>query len=290
MGGIVLSKWNKKKEQATAAELKRELAGQMADEEYGEALGTVAAMIEKGVKDADAFYDAAYSYFMSGDYERATEWVDNTLRLAPEHVQARILLARICLLEERMSDGLAIFEFVLKNYEAALSEEDREDLGEVLDYYGTTKAEEIRAGYPAIARFLQLDGAVQQEQPEAFRPLAQQAPRVELQTSRVQPRQDGTAEDETEAGQRAQEILRQDVAILEKVRLLNAFAGGFYLAGSFSAAKLLLKEALKLDAHDETTLRNMGYTLAALGEHEAALNLAALMKAPDFGLLTVLRG
>ncbi len=289
----ILSNWKKNTQQGKAAspdELKRELVGQMEDEEYAEALDTVAAMIEKGIRDADAFYDAAYSYFMSGDYERATQWVDNTLRLAPEHVKARILLARICLLQDRASDGLAIFEFVLKNYAAALSAEDREDLSEVLDYYGTTKEDEIRAGYPAIAKFLQLDGAASAAQPEAFQPLAQQVQRIETQP--VQPTQPAgqEADDEAEVLRLVQEILGKDVAVLEKVRLLNSFAGGFFLAGSFAAAKSLLKQALVLDAHDEMTLKNMGYTLAALGERDTALELASMMQRPDFGLLSVIRG
>ncbi len=289
----ILSNWKKNTQQGKAAspdELKRELVGQMEDEEYAEALGTVAAMIEKGIRDADAFYDAAYSYFMSGDYERATQWVDNTLRLAPEHVKARILLARICLLQDRASDGLAIFEFVLKNYAAALSAEDREDLSEVLDYYGTTKEDEIRAGYPAIAKFLQLDGAASAAQPEAFQPLAQQVQRIETQP--VQPTQPAgqEADDEAEVLRLVQEILGKDVAVLEKVRLLNSFAGGFFLAGSFAAAKSLLKQALVLDAYDEMTLKNMGYTLAALGERDTALELASMMQRPDFGLLSVIRG
>ena len=289
----ILSNWKKNTQQGKAAspdELKRELVGQMEDEEYAEALGTVAAMIEKGIRDADAFYDAAYSYFMSGDYERATQWVDNTLRLAPEHVKARILLARICLLQDRASDGLAIFEFVLKNYAAALSAEDREDLSEGLDYYGTTKEDEIRAGYPAIAKFLQLDGAASAAQPEAFQPLAQQVQRIETQP--VQPTHPAgqEADDEAEVLRLVQEILGKDVAVLEKVRLLNSFAGGFFLAGSFAAAKSLLKQALVLDAHDEMTLKNMGYTLAALGERDTALELASMMQRPDFGLLSVIRG
>ena len=292
----ILSNWKKNTQQGKAAspdELKRELVGQMEDEEYAEALGTVAAMIEKGIRDADAFDDAAYSYFVSGDYERATEWVDNTLRLAPEHVKARILLARICLLQDRASDGLAIFEFVLKNYAAALSAEDREDLSEVLDYYGTTKEDEIRAGYPAIAKFLQLDGAASTAaQPEAFQPLAQQVQRIETQPLQPvqQARSQGAADDEAEALRLTQEILGKDVAVLEKVRLLNSFAGGFFLAGSFAAAKSLLKQALVLDAHDEMTLKNMGYTLAALGERDTALELASMMQRPDFGLLSVIRG
>ena len=38
------------------------------------------------------------------------------------------------------------------------------------------------------------------------------------------------------------------------------------------------------------TLKNVGYTLVALGERDAALDVAAMMKTPDFGLLTVVRG
>ena len=105
-----MSKWHKKNAKtASVDETKRKLVVQMADEEYGEALGTVAAMIEQGIEDPDAFYDASYAYFMSGDYERATQWVDNTLRLAPQHLGARILLARICFLQERtLTDACAL--------------------------------------------------------------------------------------------------------------------------------------------------------------------------------------
>ena len=222
---------------------------------------------------------------MSGDYERAAQWVDNTLRLAPAHVRARILLARLCLLEERTTDALAIFEFVLKNYEAALSAEEREELSEVLDYYGTTKEEELRANYPAIARFLALDGAAEpQAQPLTFQPLAPQVQRVEAQS------QQSAAGDEAEARRLARDILAKDVALSEKIHLLNSFAAGFFLAGSFPASKVLLKQALGLDAHDARTLSNMGYTLVALGERDTALELASMMKAPDFALLAAIRG
>ena len=287
-----MSKWHKKNAKtASVDETKRKLVVQMADEEYGEALGTVAAMIEQGIEDADAFYDASYAYFMSGDYERATQWVDNTLRLAPQHLGARILLARICFLEERTSDGLAIAEFVLKNYAAALSAEDKKELAEVLDYYGTTKEDEIRAGYPAIARFLQVDDAAPKAQTAAFRPLAQQVQRIEAQpVQQMQPSQHSAADDEKEAMRLAQEILGKNIALLEKGHLLNSFAAGFFLEGSFTAAKHLLKQALGLDAHDEMTLKNMGYTLVALGERDAALELVARMKLPDFGLLAAVRG
>ena len=287
-----MSKWHKKNAKtASVDETKRKLVVQMADEEYGEALGTVAAMIEQGIEDPDAFYDASYAYFMSGDYERATQWVDNTLRLAPQHLGARILLARICFLQERTSDGLAIAEFVLKNYAASLSAEDKEELAEMLDYYGTTKEDEIRAGYPAIARFLQVDDAAPKAQTEAFQPLAQQVQRIEAQPlQQMQPAQQSAADDEKEAVRLAQEILGKNIALLEKVHLLNSFAAGFFLAGSFAAAKHLLKQALGLDAHDEMTLKNMGYTLVALGERDAALELAARMKLPDFGLLAAVRG
>lgn len=289
--------WNQKMQQGlpmSAAEMKRELAVRMQAEKYGAALGVVAAMIQQGIQDADAFYDAAYSYFMTRDYERAIEWLDNTLRLAPTHVKARILLARVCLLEGRTTDGLAIFEFVLKNYEASLSAEERSDLREALGRYRAAKEDEIRAGYPAIARFLQMVGAGMAQQ-DAFRPLAPQVQRVASQPLpsaqfAQQPAPSGVADDEAQALRLTQEILAKDVALVEKVRLFNSFAGGFYLAGSFPAAKHLLKQALTLDAHDEMTLRNVGYTLAALGERDAALSLAAQMKTPDFGLLSMIRG
>lgn len=293
-----MSKWKKKKhnpqaETVAADEMKRELLAQMTGEKYGEALGTIAAMIEKGIEDADAFYDAAYIYFVSGDYERAADWLDHTLRLSPQHIGARILLARICLLEERTSDGFAIFEFVLKNYEAALSAEEREEMEETLDCCSTTKADEILAEYPAIARFLQMEGAdeAQERVEEKFRPLASQVQRVEakaVQQTAAEPVD--VSDDEASARRLSQEILAKDTDLLEKMRLLNSFAGGFFLAGSFRAAKYLLKQALTLDAHDDMTLRNMSYTLAALGEHDAALTLVASMKMPDFGLLTAIRG
>ena len=115
--------------------------------------------------------------------------------------------------------------------------------------------------------------------------------RIEAQpVQQMQPSQQNAADDEKEAVRLAQEILGKNIALLEKVHLLNSFAAGFFLAGSFAAAKHLLKQALGLDAHDEMTLKNMGYTLVALGERDAALDFAARMKLPDFGLLAAVRG
>lgn len=289
-----MSKWSKKKKQYGAAaspdDLKRELAEQMEDEEYGEALGTVADMIQAGIQDADAFYDAAYSYFMSGDYERAAQWVDNTLRFAPQHIKARILLARICLLEERTEDGLAIFEFVLKNYANELLPDEREDLAEVLDYYGTTQEAEIRASYPAIAAFLHLAPAANMET-ASFQPLV--APQVQPSPKVMQPQAvPAAAEDDSAASAErlCREVLAKEVSLAEKLCLLNSFAGGFFLAGDFPAAKLLLKKALEMDAHDEASLRNMCYTLVACGDRDMALQLVSMMKAPDFGILAAVRG
>ena len=113
--------------------------------------------------------------------------------------------------------------------------------------------------------------------------------RVEAQSLQQSAAGDG-AEDEAEARRLARDILAKDVALSEKIRLLNSFAAGFFLAGSFLASKVLLKQALGLDAHDATTLSNMGYTLVALGERDTALELASMMKAPDFALLAAIRG
>lgn len=273
---------------ASADALKRALAEQMANEEYGEALETVAAMVKADIHDADAFCDAAYSYFMRGDYERATAWVDTTLRFAPNHIKARILLARICLLEGRTTDGFSIFEFLLENFENVFSTQERENIEEILTYHVATRADEIKTSYPAIARFLQLECADQKQQ-TAFQPLAQQVQHVKAQT--VQPAStQPLADDAAEALRLVQDVLSKDIALLEKVRLLNYFAGGFFLAGSFLAAKTLLKQALVLDARDAMTLSNMSYTLVALGDRDTALALASKMPLPDFRLLAAIRG
>ena len=161
------------KEQAMkeqVAILKHQLEEQMQAEKYDEAIGTLAELSSKeGVLSAEAglMYDAAYCYFMTGDYQRTATWINNTLTYEPAHKAARILLARLCILEDRTEDGLAIFDFVLDKWQDSLTEDEKDELEEILEYYGRSETEKIRQHYPHIAAFLGLEPAAGQAEVSA---------------------------------------------------------------------------------------------------------------------------
>ena len=75
---------------------KRELGARMMEnvekEAYAEALDVLAEMIEKKLYDPEYMYEGARCYFMTGDYERATQWLDNTLQFEPNHVAATCII------------------------------------------------------------------------------------------------------------------------------------------------------------------------------------------------------
>ena len=135
-------KLNKKKEKAAKVETRRRDAGlreqmreQMEAGEYAEALGSLAELVKDNSYDPDLLYDGAYSYFMVGDYERATRWVDMVMDLAPYHIPARILLARLCILNEREEGALALADALLDKNRAMLTEDQAQDLNDILEYY-----------------------------------------------------------------------------------------------------------------------------------------------------------
>lgn len=159
---------NIKKQQAQNIDAKakvmyKEMRNLIDADEYARAVELFAELVQLKQKklstaeDIEATYNCAYSYYMLGDYERAVKWVNNTLTMDRNHLKARLLLARICLFEDRTDDGLAIFDFVLSNYESVLSEDTKEELEEILEYYGETEETMISDRYPAIAKFLGMD-------------------------------------------------------------------------------------------------------------------------------------
>ena len=75
--------------------LKKKMQEQMAAEEYAPAIETMAELAKLQCMDPEVMYRGAYAYFMLGDYDRAANWINNTLTYAPQHVPARILLARL---------------------------------------------------------------------------------------------------------------------------------------------------------------------------------------------------
>lgn len=135
--------------------------------EYAEALNYIAPHINSHKHDGDVMYKIAYSYFMLDDYERATRWADTALSILPKHAETRVLLARICLLEDRTQEALAIFNVILGSYVDDLSDETKLDVADILEYYGRTQREKIISDYQNIASFLKLEAVEAKEEENA---------------------------------------------------------------------------------------------------------------------------
>lgn len=133
---------------------RRKMKDAISLEQYNDAAGLLAELIGKKQFDPETMYLGAYAYFMSGDYKRAVDWIQNTLDFAPNHISARILLARICIMEDQTDKGLSVFDFVLGHYLKAMSDEQKDDAEDILFYYNTTEPEKLEADFPHIAKFL----------------------------------------------------------------------------------------------------------------------------------------
>ncbi|MCR5439579.1 MAG: CDC27 family protein [Selenomonas sp.] len=266
-------------------EWKAQLIEQIEKEAYNDAIQTLATMIQAKSFDADCLYQGAYAYFMLGDYQRATQWVENTLQYDGQNVAARLLLARICILEDRPDEALAIFEFMLKNFSAKLDDNQREDVRDILDFYGTGEPEKILQNYPVIADFLGL---------EASKEVAAQeetvtAESVDLSKEEMSNEAITAAKNVLKAEAELQQIRGKEVSIAEKIKMLHTFAAGYFYQMDYAAAKIFLAEALQLDAKDDRTLYNLAILYADMGEKEKAVQFATTMSYVDFALLKTIR-
>lgn len=161
--GKAARKMKKKQVQAETAQSRQAnarwetlLAEQMKAGKYAEAIETLAELVKGDDIKPEFMYDAAYAYFMVGDYERAGQWINHTLSYAPGHIPVRILLARLLILQERQDDGLAVFDFVLDKGADTLTEAQRDEIEEIVEFYGRSEGEKIRRSYPHIAALLKL--------------------------------------------------------------------------------------------------------------------------------------
>ena len=162
--GKAARKMKKKQVQAETAQSRQAnarwetlLAEQMKAGKYAEAIETLAELVKGDDIKPEFMYDAAYAYFMVGDYERAGQWINHTLSYAPGHIPVRILLARLLILQERQDDGLAVFDFVLDKGADTLTEAQRDEIEESVEFYGRSEGEKIRRSYPHIAALLKLE-------------------------------------------------------------------------------------------------------------------------------------
>ena len=250
------------------AELKMKLANQMEGLSYAEALETLAELIGKNCYEPQVLYQGAQAYFYLGDYDRAASWVENTLHYAPQHVAARLLLAKICLLEDRAEDAMALYTFVLSNYGDLLSRDDLEQIKEGADYTWRTDRQWLADKYPLVANLWKKQNEVE-EQDKTENSLSSNT-------------------DMPSAGSIVEEIMGKDVSLLVKVNLFNAFAGSYLIAQDYSSAEELLAKALELDTYHKQTLTNMAVLFKMQGNEEKALACAAKLPQTDFMLLKLL--
>lgn len=253
-------------------------------------------LIEDKCYDPKALYLGAYSYFMQGDYVRAAALVNDALQFAPQDVEARILLARICMLEDRSDDGLAIFDFVLEHYADQLTTEQHDDVEDILDYYAQNDPEHIAKDFPHIAAFMHvaatLAGGTSQAAAEpGIEDAVIAEPEPANQAAEAVTSAEPAAEsvDETDIEAEIEQVMAADMALAAKVRLLNNFAGAHYVAGELEAAQQELKQALKIDGQSATTIRNMAVLLKDQGKADLAWQVAARLPETDFLLLAYLK-
>lgn len=284
-------KMNKKKkgqelQSELVQELREELRALFAEEKYSDVINKLAELVQAGDHDAEMLYAGAYSYFMIGDYGRAAGMVESVLSFAPQHIAARILLARICILEDRTDDSLAIFDFVLEHGKDSLTQEQREDMEDILDYYGRNEAEHLKEEFPHVAAFLGLTPVATQVETAA--PQVQAVTVVQPQPVAA-PAASRTESQSSDYQAEIQAILSKDITLKEKIHLLQAFAGGHFLDGDYQVAAAFLEAALKIDGQDVNVLRNLAVLAKRMGQNDKALAIAAQMSQTDFLLLDFLQ-
>lgn len=264
-------KVNKKKnQQIVKAEnkqlmaLKEKLTSQIGTMSYATALDTLAELIDKKCYEPEVIYQGAQLYFLMGDYERAASWVNNTLHYAPQHLEARLLLAKICLLEDRTDDAMLLYTFILEHYSSVLTAKQQEDIKEGADYTWRTDRDWLSENYPLVA-------ALWSEKKETNFDEVQDTRRATENTDSVK--------------EIIRQVLAKDLSLAGKIKLLNSFAGGYFVNRDFQSAQILLEKALSLDEYYACTLKNLAVLSKLQGDTEKALTYVAKIPQTDFILL-----
>jgi hypothetical protein len=259
-----------------------------ADGQYDEALEKIIELLESENYNSDILFAAADTYFMAGDYDRSVVWVNKTLDFEPSNISARILLARICMLQERINDALNIIEFVLRTAGDKLQTVEKEQVEEILDYFRYTQdLEELAKSHPYAVDFM--GGAVVKKKSEIEAAQTDNEVEVAVDESLLAEKKTNGTSDEKTPETIKSEILGKEVSLQEKVTLLNSFAGAYYYEHNNEAAKILLLAAKDLDGYNEKTIKNL--IVLALDEKDKrlAVEYAALLGELDFSWLKKIR-
>ena len=303
-------------------DLKKTMKAQFEAGEYVEAMDTMAKIAEHKKMDPEVMFMGATCYFMTGDHERAAKWVNNTLAYDPNNVGARILLARLCFIEDKPDNGFAVLSFVVDNQQTYLKDKDKEKLLEMLEYcHNNMKdamqeydslVEYFNANYVAPAAFTapvaaktegSSDNVGQSKAKAAVDRLkallnkskgnkteGNQVEQISTAKPVAQPAVDNSDKTIRESSTDIiAKVMGSEISLREKIRSLNNFAGGLYVNEDYEDAFALLKKALEIDAHDPFVLKNMAFTCLAMGDKEKALKYASAMSMVEFGLLRAIQ-
>ena len=358
--------------------LKHDMQQFMEAEDYTAAMDVMAEMAANKQMDGEIMYWGAQCYFFTGDFERAEKWVNNALNNGYNSVGVKMLLATLCMSEERNEYAFKLCEAVLTEGIEGMSKQEQEIFDNFMDNisYGY---DELVAEYPKISAYLQKKQAeteanspvnklkqilkdkesdevrppqakVQEEvktEPEktpnedkaqaalarlrqllsknkdseekqvvedvnevqepveatitreVIAPVAVQdkeeiTPEIQ-QVEEAQPiagESDNVQQNEAEkvdVSDTLAKIVAKEISLVEKVRLINVFAGVCYQQGDYQSAFDLLSAALELDGQDVATLKNIAYTCLSAGEQEQAMSFAAKLPVVDFALLYALK-
>ena len=370
-----MKKRNNQAKQVLAG-LKHDMQQFMETEDYAAAMDVMAEMANNKQMDGEIMYWGAQCYFFTGDFERAEKWVNNALNNGYNGVGVKMLLATLCMTEERNKDAFKLCDAVLTEGIEGMSKQDQEIFDNFMDNisYGydelvseyskiseylqkkqadneanspvnklkqilkgkeveEAKAQQMKVqekvkteGTPtedkaqaALARLRQLlsknkaseEKQVVEEVNEVQEPAEATITREDITPEAVREKEVTASEiQQVEAAQPIVEefdnvqqnevekidvsdtlakIAAKEISLVEKVRLINVFAGVCYQQGDYQSAFDLLSAALEIDGQDAATLKNIAYTCLSAGEQEQAISFAAKLPVVDFALLYALK-
>lgn len=154
--------------------LRRRVFEQKEAGNYDEALLAVIELFEMNYVEVELLYETADLYYLSGDYERAAIWGEKTLSFDSNHMRALLLLANVYAIEDKVKKGLATLQRILEVGAGNLTEEAKESVDEILDYFDSDyDVETLEEKYPLIWAYLQ-EGGGAAEADDAAEPVAEE--------------------------------------------------------------------------------------------------------------------
>lgn len=204
------NRMNKKNVQAQQVftGLKHDMQQLMAEENYVDAIDVMAEMATNRQMDGEVMYWGAQCYFMTGDFERAEKWVNNALNNGYNTAGLKMLLATLCMAEERDEEGFKLCDIALAEGMGEMSIQEKEILDDFMDNisYGY---DELVAKYPKIREYLQQDkndseshsavSKLRQLMAEESKPEQEAAPVAADKAEPVVSKEESTNEDKAQA-------------------------------------------------------------------------------------------